>query len=123
LQHQKAHKDNRDTGKWYTYRDVFTVPGVVTAEDFIQASALKRWAETMQTSLGLDDPPDFSCCGPCIPALGTWFQRNGKTPADTKRLLNEFKELAFSQLRRADIREAYYEYLCALTDLVAEKKE
>lgn len=116
VQHQSVYQANRGGAKWLTYLDVLGTRDFETAEDFLLPTVLGQAAKQLATSYELDTPPDFETARPSMASVDRWLRRNNR--ADSKKLLNEMKEILFDALKRSHIRAEYYHYLRKLAELL-----
>lgn len=114
---QREHVLNKSYGTWYTYEELLT-GNYVTAEDFLKANFVKGYLEQIQhresfqvqiTEQQLQNPTRGK-----LFVISQWLIQNEVAQEKQKILLNDLKELLFTNLTPARIEDSYYEMLMKL---------
>jgi len=117
---QKEYIKNRGYGTWKRYSEIQSGTTAITGEDFLVAEAiLAAWKKVWSIQPGLPEltVKDINGTKGRVHAISSLLQKNG-FHVEAKKIVDEFKEELFNDLKPSHIDSSYYELLVRFSNLL-----
>ena len=112
-EHQRHYQEEKGYGVWKRFDELLEGTTAITGEDFIKEEAFKAPIEALSLRRGIAAFPinNLATGRGKIATLRRWLNEAGIPSDGIPSLVDSVKEAVFSNLRSADIKAEYYEYL------------
>lgn len=122
---QREYQRQKGYGRWLRYSEILTATNAISGEDFVTVEAVKEaWKELKKKNSELPDLTDDDLKYPKgkIQGLNSLLGKAG-LGSEAKKIVEDFKDELFGNLKATHIEESYYDFLQALTDVLDDTRE
>jgi predicted ATP-dependent endonuclease of OLD family len=104
-------------GIWKRYDEIISGTKAITAEDFIKIETIKNLLKQVNSKypqLPIFEDSKFDDSRGILFVISEWLKTNGFSSDESKKIIDDFKNKIFQNLKPSDILDKYYDFVSEL---------